>query len=67
MDRHLKSERNWNWSADICIIIPIPKRVATLLQGIDTVLLQFKIKWKITKEKKAKFLNPTDASQSGWS
>lgn len=69
MERHLKSVRNCNWSADINIIIPIPKRIATLLQSIDTVLLQFKMKSKLKHHKgeNTKFLNPTDESQSGWS
>lgn len=68
-ERHLKSERNWNRSANICTIIPIPKRVATLLQSFDTVLLQFKMKSKRKnhKGKKGKLLSPTDESQSGWS
>lgn len=64
MKRHLKSERNWNLSADKCIIISIPQRIGSLLQSINAVLLQCKMKsnWKDHKGKKGKFLNTTDQS-----
>lgn len=64
MKRYLKSERNWNWSADKCIIVSVPKRVASLLQSTDTVLLQCKMKTKLKDHmgKKGKFLNTTDES-----
>ena len=67
MKRHLKSERHWNCSADKCVIISVPERVASLLRSIDTVLLQCKMKSKLKdhKGKKSKFLNTTDESWWG--